>query len=63
MIRKIKLPSGQITAVERLTGRRYARQANFADMTTEYLEVEEISDMIRDLIIVATGHKQREQHE
>lgn len=63
MIRRIKMNAGQINAVERLTGRKYTRHANHADLTSEYLDVDQITDMIRDLIVVATGHKQREQHD
>lgn len=60
MIRKIKIKSGLINQAEMISGKRYRRQANFADISTDYLDYEEISEVIGDLIVAATGHKMRE---
>lgn len=61
MIRKIKLNSGMINTVEMLTGRKYTRQTNHADLSSDYVDATEVSDMIRDLIVVAQGHRMREE--
>lgn len=59
MVRRIKLDSGLINAAERITGKRYSGQPNYADIRTEYLDYDKIPELIGDLIEAATGHKQR----